>query len=85
MSEEIKNPPRAQIFRYFRIKSRNNNTQTLKLEANIKWQTSRNGNQLLQTRSGADLGTSRGGGISRGGGGFLEGRGPFYRSTNLIF
>ena len=27
MSEEKKNPPRAQIFRYFRIESRNKNAQ----------------------------------------------------------
>ena len=31
MSEEKKNPPRAQIFRYFRIESRNNKTPTIRL------------------------------------------------------
>ena len=30
MSQEKKNPPRAQIFRYFRIESRNNNFQPIR-------------------------------------------------------
>ena len=36
MSEEKKNPPRAQIFRYFRIESRNNRMSTAEIDKAIQ-------------------------------------------------